>query len=622
MDAEQTTDHAEQTTDHRAAGESTEDQTEAGTVLGTPAYMAPEVAAGQAATRAADVYGLGAILHTLLAGRPPYAGRTVPEVLQKVTTTEPALFVEANSSVPPALVAICRKAMARNPDARYPSADDMETDVRRWLSDEPVSVYREPWTDRVVRWARRRKTTVVAATVLLLTAAIGATVAAGVFWRGQQLTKKEYDRAEGETVKAEGEKVKATENADAAIKVVHDLSYYISKVELVQLAGKSQMTLQQRNLVYEKAVQGYERLLALHPDDEVLRSTAALLYRIRANLCRVLGELGEAEKAYRKANRHYGVLASNKPKESSYQFDLAATARDFSLLLKTLGRLKESAECLEGPIQWTEEYRRGAPNDPNLTATLAMMLLDRAELDYLLGRFAETERHARRSTELFAQSADRAADPPNSLGALFRGMGEIRLAIALRELGRFDDALAVHDRVVERFAGIIKLPFDNRHFLLEYHRAQAERASTLARMSNRRASGLADLDSAVVGFEKLAKQFPQFPANPRSQGMATLYRGRLKALLEQREAAAKDLNAAAQIFESLVGKYKDVPVYRSFLGQTYVALGKLDVDPKKRTEWYRKAREMLAAAVQRSPENALDRKELADLDALTRVRKP
>jgi serine/threonine protein kinase/tetratricopeptide (TPR) repeat protein len=625
-DAEQTTDQrtdAEQTTEHRGAGESTEDQTQEGAILGTPAYMAPEVAVGQAATRAADVYGLGAILYTLLTGRPPYTGRTVAEVLQKVTTTEPDLFVEANSSVPPALVAICGKAMARNPDARYPAAEDVASDVRLWLSGEPVSVYREPWTDRVVRWARRRKTTVVAATVLLLTTAIAATVAAGLVWREQRQTKFEQQQTRIQWERAEGEKVKATENADAAITVVHDLSRYVREVELVQLAGDHQMTHQQRKLMYDKALPGYERLLALHPDDEELRSTAALLHRIRANLCRNLGESSEAEKSYRVASRHYGELASTKPKESTHQFDLAVTARDFALLLKTLGRLKESAEFLEGPIRRMEEYCRVAPDDPKTKATFAMMLLDRAELDYVLGRFAETERHARRSIELFAQVADRTGDNPNTLGALFRGMGEIRLAIALRELGRFDDALAVHDRVIERFAGILKLQTDRPYlYRLEYHRAQAERAWTLAQMSNRRALGLADLDSAIVGFERLAKQFPQLPSYPRSQGMATLYRGRLKALLGQREAAAKDLNAAARIFESLVGKYKDVPVYRSYLGQTYMALGVLETDLKTSAQWYRKAREMLDAAVRRSPENALDRKRLASLDALTKGPKP
>src|SRR5258708_22010259 len=103
--------------------------------------MAPEVAAGHAATRAADVYGLGAILYTLLTGRPPYAGATVADVLKKVTTADPDLFVAANSSAPAALVAICRKAMARNPEARYPSAEEVVTEVRHWLGGQPGSGY-------------------------------------------------------------------------------------------------------------------------------------------------------------------------------------------------------------------------------------------------------------------------------------------------------------------------------------------------------------------------------------------------------------------------------------------------------------------------------------------------
>src|SRR5262249_37106909 len=167
---------------------------------------------------------------TLLAGRPPYTGANAADVLKKVTTTDPALFAEANSSAPPALLAVCRKAMARNPDARYPSADDVASDVRRWLADEPASVYRGPWTDRAARWARGRKTTVVAAAVLLLTAAIAGAVAAGLVWREQRQTKVQWDRAEGE-------KVKATENADTAITVVRDLSSYI---RLVELSGSRQ----------------------------------------------------------------------------------------------------------------------------------------------------------------------------------------------------------------------------------------------------------------------------------------------------------------------------------------------------------------------------------------------
>ncbi len=600
-----------QTTDYRAHGESTDDQTQAGAVLGTPVYMAPEVAAGNAATKAADVYGLGAILYALLAGRPPYGGATTADVLKKVTTTDPALFAAAKSSVPPALVAICRKAMARNPNARYSSAEEVATEVRRWLTDEPVSVYREPWTARAARWARRRKTTVVAAGVLLLTTAIAATVAAGLVWREQRQTKVEWQRAEEE-------KVKATENADTAIKVVRDLSRYVS---LVELSGGQTVSDQQRRTALDTALVSYERLLALHPDDADVRANVARTHRYRANLCRLMNETGEAEKSYREASRHYGQLAAAHPEESSHRKDVALTSRDFALFVKTLGRLKESTEILDGSIRLYEELLQASPEEGTYQRLLAMMLLDRAELDYQLGNFAETERHARRSTELYARLADKATASAEPLDGLFRGMAENRLATVLRELGRIDDALAVHDRAVERFAGLAKLSA-TRDNLNQHYLAQAERAWTLARVPSRQAAGVAELDSAIAGWEKLVKQFPLVPFYLRYQGMGTLYRGRLKVLLGQSETAAQDFGVAAKIFEGLVGKHPDIPVYRSFLGQTYMALGQLDTDSQKLAEWYRKAREALDGALQRSPENAQDRKALADLDALTKVSKP
>jgi tetratricopeptide (TPR) repeat protein len=568
--------------------------------------MAPEVAAGEPATRAADVYGLGAMLYTLLVGRSPYAGATVADVLTKVRTTDPAPFSAAKVPVPPALVAVCRRAMARSPGARYRNAEEVAADVRRWLADEPVSVYREPWAARAARWARGRKTAVVAAAVLLLTTAIAATVTAGLVWREQRQTKVQWERAEGETAKA-------TENADTAITVVRDLSTYI---RLVELSGSRQaVTDRQRRLALDRALPGYERLLALHPGDEQLMATIAVTHRFRANLCRVLGEAGESEESFRAARRLYGELVSAG--NPTYQFDLALTSRDFALLLRTVGRLNEAAEILDGSIPQFEARPPDGPDRSRQERMLASMLLDRAELDYPLGRFAEAERHARRAADLYARLADRGADPSEPLDPLFRGMAEIRLAIALRALGRVDDALAVHDRVIERFAGILKAPTGAaREYVLEYHRAQAERAWTLAQLPGRRASGLADLDGAIAGFERLAKQYPQFPAYPRSQGMGTLFRGRLKALLGQPEAAVQDLNAAARIFEGLVGKYPDVPGYRSYLGQTYTALGRLDRDPVAAAGWYRKAHEMLAGAVRRSPENVLDRQLLTELDAL------
>ena len=331
--------------------------------------------------------------------------------------------------------------------------------------------------------------------------------------------------------------------------------------------------------------------------------------------------MGEAEKSYREASRLYAELADEQPDESAHRIDLALTSRDFGLFVKVLGRLKESAEILEVSIRLFEQLWSAEPDKASNQRTLAMMLLDRAELDYQLGKLPDTEQHANRSMELYSQLAERAASSHEPLDPLFRGMAEIRLAMALRDLGRIDDAIVVHDRATERLGAVAKIN-SNRDYLHQYHWGQAERGVTLGRVPNRRAEGVAELTRAIAGWEKLAKQFPQVPFYIRWQATASLYRGRLKVLLGQGEGALEDFGTGAKIFEGLVGKHPDIPVYRASLGQTYMALGQLATDSKKAVEWYGKAREMLDGALKRSPENAQDRQVLAELDRLTKSSKP
>jgi serine/threonine protein kinase len=133
--------------------------TQAGAVVGTPAYMSPEQAQGRADRFDArsDIYVLGAVLFEILTGQPPRLGGTAFEMVQRLIAEEgPPRARSLKPTVPAALDAVCAKAMARAPADRYASAEDLGRDVERWLAGEPVSVYSESWLRRLGRLFRRR----------------------------------------------------------------------------------------------------------------------------------------------------------------------------------------------------------------------------------------------------------------------------------------------------------------------------------------------------------------------------------------------------------------------------------------------------------------------------------
>ena len=129
-----------------------------GQALGTPTYMSPEQAAGQldALGPASDVYSLGATLYVLLTDRRPFQG-SAKDVLQMVKEGRFEAPRHVRPQLPKALDAICCRAMAVEPSHRYPSPLGLATEIERWLADEPVSAWCDPWPDRARRWLRRHQ---------------------------------------------------------------------------------------------------------------------------------------------------------------------------------------------------------------------------------------------------------------------------------------------------------------------------------------------------------------------------------------------------------------------------------------------------------------------------------
>ncbi len=105
-------------------------QTQEGTILGTPQYMSPEQALGKPLDQRSDLFSLGVVLYELTTGQLPFGGSNFAEILNNIVHAQPTAIARLNYDVPPELERITLKCLQKSPDRRYQSARELMVDLR------------------------------------------------------------------------------------------------------------------------------------------------------------------------------------------------------------------------------------------------------------------------------------------------------------------------------------------------------------------------------------------------------------------------------------------------------------------------------------------------------------
>jgi tetratricopeptide (TPR) repeat protein/tRNA A-37 threonylcarbamoyl transferase component Bud32 len=573
-------------------------ETVAGSAVGTPQFMSPEQAAGRLdlLSASSDIYSLGATLYVLLTGKLAFTDTEVAKVLQKVQRGEFPRPCQVRRDVPPALEAICLKAMALKPQDRYVSAKAMAADVERWLADGPVSVYQEPLVARLARWGRRHRTFVASAGALLITAVVALTISTVLISREQARTLKQQQQAD--------------KNFKTALGAVNEM---LTEVGQEQLANEPGMEKKRRALL-ARARAYYQQFLdeEEHSSDPKLRKETAQANRRLADISRLLGENASAKEAYDKAIDLLSRLLADAPGDASYRQELAASYSMLGEVLRGQGRVDEAAASYQKALTLGRQLLTDFPSQPEYRRELARTNYNLGILDRETQKPADAVAAFGEAITALKQLSAEHPNVPEYHQDLARAY--LNLGPALRATGQPKEAEEDYHRAVDILTELIKkdpltpayrqelaVTYNNLGFLLEKAKRYPE-----AEAAHKQALDLLD---------KLSVQFPSVPVYRKELANTRNNLAIIMARSKNWQAAEEDWRQALAIFEKLHAEDADVPDYLVGKGLAQGNLGWLFLqrkDPDKARQYLEAGSACIKEAMKINPKNPAYRAALRD----------
>lgn len=536
-------------------------ETQVGRVVGTPAYMSPEQAAGRLDSLGpcSDIYSLGATLYHVLTGQAPFRGGE-DSVLGNVQMGRFPRPREVNSQVPRALEASCLKAMARMPADRYKSAGKFAEDIERYLADERVEAYREPLPAKAWRWTRNHKPLVLSSVAALTVAAVTLSIGVVLLSAANLREKAERERAERNFAEATEQRELAERNFELARSAVRDYYVTVSNETLLEQPGMQKL----REDLLRQALQYYEEFLEQRQSDRLLHSDVAEANYYAGSITQAIESPTESLRYYQQAATLQEQLLEHSPEDSELNAQYGQTLNAIGTAHLLLGKFDVARRYYLQSIEQRESLAEKNPDDPEYARTLANSVMNVGTTYLAQGSTDEAIPLMKRAQMIRMAHLDKQEASASKLHRDL-GKGYYQLALTYRRLNNGDLAESNFVSASQAF-----------ETLLTSEPNEMSHQRNLAACYR----GLADLkvqqqkpEEAVAYFEQAQQLLEQLKLrNPDvldyASELAGVYMNSAQQLIlqQQSDRAIASLERAITILRDLVQQADMVPRYRLDLG--------------------------------------------------------